>query len=133
MRPQCFSGWRMTGTSQFVSQPTDGGLPNRMPLASERLPQLADRLARPSDPALWITFRVPHLFQIASQRGIRDRPLFPATALLADALPGLIQCSCLTGDLADPSLTNAPGLARYIQPPLALVEQSLHQLVLGFR
>src|SRR6266478_1264612 len=107
-----------------------------MPMVSESLPQLAHRLARPSDQALWISFWVQHPFQIGSQRCIRDGPLFPATALLAYTLPQLIKRSCLqfcsafadrfsgdsslTGCLADPSHPNAPDLYRYVQPPLSL-------------
>src|SRR5436190_4801806 len=97
-----------------------------MPLAHEGLPQLAHRLARPSDQVLWISFRFEHLFQIGSQRCVLGWALFPATTLLAYALPWLIERSglqfsysfadrfsadsCLAGYLADPSCANPPGL-----------------------
>ena len=66
-----------------------------MPLACEGFPQLAHRLARPLDQALWISFRFQHLFQIGSQGGVLDGALFPATTLLAYPLPRLIERSGL--------------------------------------
>src|SRR5712691_7831078 len=113
-----------------------------MPLAREGCPQLAHRLTRPSEQALWISFRVEHPLQIGSQGGVLDGVLFPATALLAYPLPRPIERSGLqfsqafadrfsgnsglAGDLADPSWANPPGLCRHIQSPLSLVEPSLH-------
>src|SRR5260370_2639976 len=100
-----------------------------MPMTRESLPQFAHRFTRPSDQALGIAFRVQHPVQIGSQRCLRDRPLFPATALLAYPLPRLIKPSSLhfsysfpdhfaadsrlTGDQADPSLTHPPVLRSY--------------------
>ncbi len=120
------------GKAHLVSHPADSGLPDGMSLAREGFLQLAHRLARPPEQALWISFRIQHLFQIGSQGGVLGRALFPATTSLADALPWLIERSCLAGDVADPSSANALGLCRYIQPPLSLVEPALHQLVLSF-
>jgi hypothetical protein len=109
---------------------------------------LLDLLACPSDQALQISLRLQHRFQIGSQRRVLGCALLSSTTPFADPLSWLVECfglsfsypftdrfsgdSCFAGYLADLSSANPSGLCRYLQPPLPLVEPSLHQLILLF-
>ena len=101
-----------------------------MPLAGEGCLQLANRLGGPPDQALRISLGLQHRLQIGLQRRVLVGALLPSATSLAYALPWLIARPCLASYLADPAYAHPPGLCRYVQAPLSLVEPSLHQLVL---
>src|SRR5947199_9830034 len=97
-----------------------------MPLAAERFPQLAHRLARPLEQALRISLRLQQFLQIGTQRRVLFSHLLPSPSLLADPISWLIDRSgieflypftdrfagdsCLPCHLADPSNAQPLGL-----------------------
>src|SRR5258708_40316576 len=117
-----------------------------MSLALERFLELAHRFGRPSHQALWISFGLQQFLQIGTQPLILGCDLLPSPTPPADATSWLIELSCLqflqtlvdrlardsrlAGHLADPSWTPSLGLSRYVQPPLSLIEHSVHHLIL---
>src|SRR5712691_13433603 len=117
-----------------------------MSLALERFLELAHRFGRPPHQALRIPFRLQQVLQIGTQRLVLGCDLLPPSTLPADATSWLIEVSCLqflqsladrlardsrlAGHLAYPSCPPSLGLSRYIQPPLSLIEHSVHHLVL---
>ena len=68
--------------SHRFSHPADGGLANRVSLAAEGLPQLAYRLARPSEQALRISLRLPHCLPISSEPHVLLGSFLPSASWL---------------------------------------------------
>src|SRR6266700_8430443 len=117
-----------------------------MSLALECFLELAHRFGRPSHQALRISFRLQQVLQIGTQGLVLDCDLLPPTTLPADVTSWLIEfyrlhflqsladCfasdSCLAGHLAYRATASSLGFSRYIQPPLSLIEQSVHHCVL---
>src|SRR6266568_4711771 len=117
-----------------------------MSLALECFLELAHRFGRPSHQALRISFRLQQVLQIGTQGLVLDCDLLPPTTLPADVTSWLIEFSrlqflqsladclasdsCLASHLADPSCASSLGFGRYIQPPLSLIEHSVHHFVL---
>src|SRR5690242_7945084 len=117
-----------------------------MSLALERFLELAHRFGRPAHQALRISFRLQQVLQIGTQGLVLGGELLPPSPLPADTPPWFVELSCLhflqsladrltrdsclAGHLADPSGAFSLGLGCYVQPPLPLIEHSVHHLVL---
>src|SRR6266849_4168860 len=119
-----------------------------MSLALEGLLELAHRFGRPLHQTLRISFGLQQCLQIGTQGLVLGCRLPPPTTFPADPTAWLIErsClqflkplvdrlardSCLARYLAYPSGPSPLGLCRHVQPPLPLIERSVHHLVLVF-
>jgi hypothetical protein len=137
---------RFEGKSHPFSKLPDGGLANCVSLAPQRFLELAHRFGRPSQKARLFSFRLQQFLQIGTQGLVLGCDLLPPTTFPADVtswlresshlhfLQSLADClasdSCLAGHLADSSCASSLSFVRYIQPPLSLIEHSVHPFVL---
>src|SRR6266704_826291 len=141
---------RLLGSFEGTSHPfkalPDGGLANRVSLPLERFFELTHRFGCPAHEARRIPFRLKQILQIGAQGLVLGSDLLAPSTPPADATSWLIEFSrlhflqsladcfasdsCLAGHLAYRATASSLGFSRYIQPPLSLIEHSVHHCVL---